>query len=88
MKREKGKKGRKITQNFRHLKDPKRKRSASRDRAVNSNSNSRRSMCGQSNTREKLVNEAQSGLCKPRDKVRYNSQSILGYPWPPIQAIT
>ena len=30
MKREKGKKGRKITQNFRHLKDPKRKRSASR----------------------------------------------------------
>lgn len=36
----------------------------------------KRGMCGQSNTREKLVNEAQSGLCKARDKVRYNSQFL------------
>ena len=87
-KTEKVKKGRKITQNFRHLKDPKGKRSASRDRAVNSSSNSKRGMCGQSNTKEKLVNKAQPGLCKPRDKVRYNSQSLLGYPRPMIQAMT
>lgn len=57
---------RETTQNFSQLKETKGKNlPPNTEQLIQTNSNFRWGMCSQSNTREKLMNEAKHSLCKP-----------------------